>query len=370
MDENIRPTILIVDDDEGMRNTLESILQDDYNILKTGNGEEAFEILRKNNIDIVFLDILLPGMDGLTILEDIKLHHEDVNVIVGSVVKKAEHIVRAIKLGACDYLTKDFDYDEIRFRINRLVEHQKIERQLVSLQEQLETEVENRFIVGKSLLMQKAWETVKTYSSSNLPIFISGESGTGKRLLAREIHEQSDRNYNPFVPVNLYLVPEDHIDYILFGSEDTHVTVLKEPPANKIELSNRGTLFLKGIERLSEKAQVRLLTAIEKKKNERNEGEKHVKVDFRLITASNKTVEDLQKQGGLSKEFLNKIGTIRIELPPLRERPEDIPDLVRYFIKNYSTKLNKNINSITPQCLNLLSNYQWTGNISELESLV
>ncbi len=369
-DERIKTTILIVDDDEGMGDILESILRDDYNVLRTGNGEKALEILEENNVNIVFLDILLPGMDGLTVLENIEKYHKDVDVIVGSVVKKAEHIVKAIKLGAYDYLTKDFDYDEIRFRINRLVEHQKRERELVSLQEKVKAQMENEFIVGKSLLIRKVWETVKAFSKSDLPIFISGEAGTGKQLLAREIHEQSERKNNPFVPINLHLIPEDSVDYILFGSGDTPLSVLKDTPADKIEISHRGTLFLNGIKCLSKKAQLRLLTAIEKKRIERVGSDKPIKVDFRLITASNKTIKDFLREGKLGNELLAKISAVKIGLPPLRERPEDIPELVRYFIKKFSSKLNKNSVDITFQALNLLSNYHWPGNVGELENLV
>lgn len=370
VDEIIKATILIVDDDEGMGDTLESILRDDYNVLRAENGEKALEILEEKNVNIVFLDILLPGMDGLTVLENIEKHHKDVDVIVGSVVKKPEHIVKAIKLGAYDYLTKDFDYDEIRFRINRLVEHQKRERKLISLQEKVKAQMENEFIVGGSLLIRKVWETVKAFAKSDFPIFISGEAGTGKQLLAREIHEQSERNNNPFVPVNLHLIPEDFVDYILFGSEDTPLSVLKDSPANKIELAHQGTLFLNGIDCLSKQSQLRLLTAIEKKRTERVGSDKPIKVDFRLVTAANKTIEDFLREGSFVNEFFNKISAVKIGLPPLRERPEDIPELVRYFINKYSSKLNKSSFDITFQALSLLSNYHWPGNVGELENLV
>ncbi len=369
-DEKIKPTILIVDDNEGMRDTLESILRDDYNVLEAGNGEKALEVLEEDNVNIVFLDILMPGMDGLTVLENIRRYHKDVDVIMGSVVKKAGHIVEAMKLGAYDYLTKDFDYDEVRFRINRLVEHRERERKLVSLQEKVKAQMENEFIVGKSLLIRRVWETVKDVSKSDLPIFISGETGTGKQLLAREIHEKSDRRDNPFVQVNLHLIPEDSIDYLLFGSKDTSLPEPKDFPAAKIELSHQGTLFLNGIECLSKNAQPKLLTAIEKKRIKRIGSEKPIRVDFRLITASNKTIENLLKEGKLIKKLLAKISTIKIELPPLRERLEDIPELVRYFIKKYSSKLKKDIVDIAPQALSLLSNYRWPGNVGELENLV
>ncbi len=368
--EKIKPAILIVDDDEGMRDTLESVFGDDYNVLKAGHGEKALEILEENNVNIVFLDIILPGMDGLTALENVRKYHKDVDVIMGSVVKKAEHIVKAIKLGAYDYLTKGFDYDEIRFRINRLIEHQKRERELVSLQETVKAQMENEFIVGKNKLIRRVWETVEAFSKSDLPIFISGEAGTGKQLLAREIHKQSDRKNNPFVPINLHLIPKDSIDYILFGSGDISLPGPKDSPAAKIELPHRGTLFLNGIECLSKKAQITLLTAIEKKKIERIGSDKPIKIDFRLITASNKTIEDLLRKGKFGSEILAKISAVKIEIPPLRERLEDIPELIRYFIKKYSGKLNKDFVDITPQTLSLLVNYHWPWNVSELENLV
>ncbi len=370
MCERIKPAILVVDDDETMRDTLESILRDDYNVLKAEDGEKALDILKEYDINIVFLDILLPGMDGLMVLENIRKYHKDVDVIMGSVVKKAGHIVEAMKLGAYDYLTKDFDYDEIRLKINRLVEHQKRERELASLQEKVKAQMENEFIMGKSKLIQRVWEKVKGFSKSDLPIFITGEAGAGKQLLASKIHEQSDRENNPFVPINLYIIPQDSIDYVLFGNGDPSLPVPKEPQAAKIELSHRGTLFIKGIEYLSEKAQQRLLTVIERKEIEKIGSKGQKKADFRLITASNKTFEDLLKEGKLDNEFLVKISAFKLELPPLRERLEDIPGLVRYFIKKYSSKLNKDITDITPQCLRFLENYRWPGNVGELERLV
>ncbi|UCD85325.1 MAG: sigma-54-dependent Fis family transcriptional regulator [Deltaproteobacteria bacterium] len=370
-DKKIKPTILIVDDDEGMRDTLESILRDDYDVLKAGDGEEALGILEDKNVNIVFLDIIMPGMDGLTVLKNIGQYHKDVDVIMGSVVKKAEHIVNAMKLGAYDYLTKGFDYDEVRFKINRLVEHQKREREIVSLKERLKDRMENEFIVGNSPLIRKVWETVEALSESDLSIFISGEPSTGKRLLARKLHERSDRKYYPFVPVNLHLIPKDSIDYVLFGSKDNlPLSLPKDSPANKIELSHRGTLFLSGIECLSERTQLRLLTAVERKNIERIGCDKPIRVDFRLITKSDKTIDDLQKEGKLGKELLAEISAVKIELPPLRERLEDVPELARYFVKRYSSNLNKDFTDITPQALSLLSNYHWPGNVGELENLV
>lgn len=369
--ERIRPTILIVDDDEGMSATLESILRDDYNVLKAGDGEEALEILEEeDNVDIVFLDILLPGMDGLKVLLNIRRYHKDVDVIMGSVVKNPDHIVEAMKLGAYDYITKDFDYEEVRFRINRLVEHRRREREIVSLREKIKNQTENEFILGKSLLIQRVWEKVKDISKSDLPVFISGETGTGKHLLSREIHEQSDRKNNVFITVNLNLIPESSMDYILFGGEDTSLPELKNSQCTKIELSHQGTLCLNSIECLSKKAQPKLLAVIEKKRIGRIGSKKPIKVDFRLITTSNKTIEDLLKEGKLVKKLLAKIGTIRIEIPPLRERLEDISGLTRYFIKKYSSKLKKNLLDITPRALDLLSNYHWPGNVGELENLV
>ncbi len=241
--ERIKPAILVVDDDETMRDTLESILRDDYNVLKAEDGEKALDILKEYDINIVFLDILLPGMDGLMVLENIRKYHKDVDVIMGSVVKKAGHIVEAMKLGAYDYLTKDFDYDEIRLKINRLVEHQKRERELASLQEKVKAQMENEFIMGKSKLIQRVWEKVKGFSKSDLPIFITGEAGAGKKLLASKIHEQSDRENNPLVPLNLYIIPKDSIDYVLFDNRDHSLPVPQDPQVAKIHHSNHAKLY-------------------------------------------------------------------------------------------------------------------------------
>ncbi|UCD84359.1 MAG: sigma-54-dependent Fis family transcriptional regulator, partial [Deltaproteobacteria bacterium] len=362
--------ILIVDDDEGMRDTLESILRDYYDVLKAGDGERALEMLEKNDVNIVLLDILLPGMDGLTVLENIREYHKDIDVIVGSVVKKTDHIVRAIKLGAYDYLTKDFDYDEIRLKINRLVEHRKRERELVSLQEKIGARMENEFIIGKNSAIRMVWETVKSFSKSDLPIFISGEPGTGKRLLAREIHELSDRTGYPYVPVNLHLIPKNSVNYILFGRGCASPSVLNGSPVSKIERAGQGTLVLYGIESLSRKNQQRLLTVLEDRKLERTGRERHQKIDFRLITVSERTTDILFEDANFDPRLLTKISKIKIELPPLRERFEDIPELTRYFIKKYSGELNKSPITIKIQALNSLLKYHWPGNVAELENLM
>ncbi len=365
-----RPTVLIVDDDESIRDTLEAILQKNYGVIKAEDGETALRIAEAEEVNVILLDIMLPGMGGLEVLEKIKERFEDIDVVMITVVKEIDSVVKAMKLGAYDYIGKDFDYDEVITLVDRVMEKQSKDRELIYLHSEMERYIEYDFIMGKTPQMKEVYDVIQKVARLPATVLIRGESGTGKELVARIVHKESALSENPFVTVNLASIPTELIESTLFGHEKGAFTGAYRQRFGKFELAHRGTLFLDEIGDLKFDLQAKLLRAIQEGEIERVGGSKTIKVDVRLIAATSINLEEAVKEGSFREDLFYRINVIPINLPPLRDRLADIPQLVELFIRRYNQKFRKKVKGITEGGLSILRSYTWPGNIRELENLI
>jgi two-component system, NtrC family, response regulator AtoC len=363
-------TVLIVDDDEGMRDTLTAILKREFRILRVASGELALSILNKEDVDLVLLDVRLPGISGFEVLRIIKENYSLIEVIMISAINEIETAVQAMKHGAYHYITKDFDYDQLRSIVRNASERQDLNRQVMTLSAQVADQTEREFVVGPSRNTRDIVDLVHKIAKLSATVLILGESGTGKELLARLIHREAGDPEAPFIAVNLAAIPRELTESTLFGHERGAFTGAHRQQLGKFELASNGTLFLDEIGDLRLDLQAKLLRAIQEGEIERVGGSKPIKTEFRLITATNIDLEKAVKEGRFREDLFYRINVIPIKMPPLRERAEDIPQLVDFFLKRYTTRFRKKINGITDSTVSMLKKYWWPGNIRELENLI
>ena len=365
-----RHCILIADDDESIRDTLEAILQREYNVLKASDGQSALRLLNEHEINIVLLDVLLPDINGLEILKQIRERFSDIEVIMITVVKEVDTAVRAMKLGAFHYITKDFDYDEVLALVEKAIERRQDARELLYLRTEMKESMEGEFIIGRSSKMREIHELVKKVAHLPPTILISGESGTGKQLLARYIHSESGLADRPFVTVDLGAVPETLMESTLFGHEKGAFSGAYRQHIGKFELADGGTLFLDEIANLRYELQSKLLRVIQEGEIERVGSTKTIRVNVRLITATNIDLAEAVRKGTFREDLYFRLNVIPIKLPPLRERISDIPQLVEFFIQRYNKRFKKNIKKVSQRALEALSSYDWPGNVREIENMI
>jgi two-component system, NtrC family, response regulator AtoC len=363
-------TVLIVDDDEGMRDTLTAILKREYRVLRVASGEAALPILNRDDVDLVVLDVRLPGISGFEVLRIVKENYRLVEVIMISAINEVETAVQAMKHGAYHYVTKDFDYDQLRSIVRNASERQDLNRQVMTLSAQVADQSGREFIVGPSKVTRDIVDLVQKIAKLSATVLVLGESGTGKELLARLIHREAGDPEAPFIAVNLAAIPRELAESILFGHERGAFTGAHRQQLGKFELASNGTLFLDEVGDLRLDLQAKLLRAIQEGEIERVGGTKPIKTEFRLITATNVDLEKAVREGRFREDLFYRINVIPIKLPPLRERSEDIPELAEFFLKRYTTRFRKRINGITESTMSLLKRYWWPGNIRELENLI
>ena len=334
-------TILIVDDDEGMRDTLNAILRRDYRVLRAATGEAALAILNREDVDLMLLDVRLPGIDGFDVLRIVKENYGLIEVIMISAITEIETAVKAMKFGAYHYATKDFDYETIRSLVHNASERQDLNRQVMTLSAQVADQGDREFVVGPSKLTRDIVDLVQKVAKLSATVLILGESGTGKELLARLIHRESGDADAPFIAVNLAAIPRELVESTLFGHERGSFTGALKQQLGKFELASGGTLFLDEIGDLPLELQAKLLRAIQEGEIERVGGAKPIKTDFRLIAATNVDLEKAVKDGRFREDLFYRINVIPIKLPPLRDRIEDLPELARFFLNRYKGALQK-----------------------------
>jgi two-component system, NtrC family, response regulator AtoC len=363
-------TVLIVDDDEGMRDTLTAILKREYRVLRVASGEAALPLLSKDDIDLMLLDVRLPGISGFEVLRIVKENYSLTEVIVISAFGEIESAVQAMKHGAYHYITKDFDYDQLRSIVRNASERQDLNRQVMTLTAQVADQTDKEFIVGPSKVARDIVDLVQKVAKLSATVLVLGESGTGKELLARLIHRESANPEAPFIPVNLAAVPRELAESMLFGHERGAFTGAVRQQLGKFELAAGGTLFLDEIGDLRLDLQAKLLRAIQEGEIERVGGAKPIKTEFRLIAATNVDLEKAVKEGRFREDLYYRINVVPIKLPPLRDRAEDIAQLAEFFLKRYTARFHKKINGITDSTMMMLKKYWWPGNIRELENLI
>jgi DNA-binding NtrC family response regulator len=363
-------TILICDDDQGMRDTITAILKRDYNVLTVSSGEAALSLLKHEDVDLILLDVRLPGISGFDVLRIVKENYNLVECIMISAINEVETAVQAMKHGAYHYITKDFDYDELRSLVRNACERQDLNRQVITLTAQVAEQSEREFLIGPSRQIRDIVDLVQKVARLSATILILGESGTGKELLARLVHRESGRGDAPFIAVNLSAIPHELVESTLFGHERGSFTGAHKQQLGKFELAAGGTLFLDEIGDLRFDLQAKLLRAIQEGEIERVGGVKPIKTDFRLVVATNVDLDKAVKDGRFREDLYYRINVIPIRMPPLRERIDDLPELARLFLERYRGKFRKPVRGISDSALKILQSYWWPGNIRELENLI
>jgi len=367
---DLRPGILVVDDDPGIRDTLWAILKKDYRAYRAATGEEAMGLITQEEIHVVLLDILLPGIGGLDVLKWIKERFEDIEVIMITAVKDVGTAVEAMKSRAFDYITKEFDYDDVRAVIERALEKQKLCRQIQYLHSEMSNYVDEDFVVGRSVSITNILDVLKRAAEIETTVLLLGESGTGKEQLARFVHRNSPRADFPMVTVNMASIPSELLESILFGHEKGAFTGAYRQHIGKFELAHRGTIFLDEISDLRIDLQGKLLRVLQEGEIERVGGNKSITVDVRLIVASNSDLREAIDKGTFREDLFYRLNVIPVKVPALRNRIEDIPIFVDFFIKKYNKKFRKNVKGMRQEAVDILSKNSWPGNIRELENLI
>ncbi len=363
-------TILICDDDQGMRDTIAAILKRDYRVLTVSSGEAALALVKQEDVDLILLDVRLPGISGFDVLRIIKENYSLIECIMISAINEVETAVQAMKHGAYHYITKNFDYDELRSLVRNACERQDLNRQVITLSAQVAEQGEREFLIGPSKQIRDIVDLVHKVAKLSATVLILGESGTGKELLARLLHRESGRGESPFIAVNLSAIPHELVESTLFGHERGAFTGAHKQQLGKFELAAGGTLFLDEIGDLRFDLQAKLLRAIQEGEIERVGGAKPIRTDFRLVVATNVDLEKAVKDGRFREDLYYRINVIPIRMPPLRDRIEDLPELARLFLERYRAKFRKPVRGISDSAIKILATYWWPGNIRELENLI
>ncbi len=365
--------ILIVDDEENIRFTLRELLRREgqgYVIDEATDGEAAIEKVRKHTYALVIMDIRMPRLDGMAALRQMKQIHSDLIVVLITAHGTQKLALEAIQAGAYDYFTKPFDLTEVRIIFRRAVEKARLLHQIDQMRGQDIARYSFDKIIGQSAAMQEVFRLIERVLDNDITVLITGESGTGKELVATAIHNHSLRKDNPLIKVNTVAIPETLLESELFGHERGSFTGATSQKIGKVEAANTGTLFLDEIGDMSMPLQSKLLRVLQEREIERVGSTKQVKVDIRVIAATNRDLGTLVEKNEFREDLYYRLHVLPIHLPPLRKRRDDIPLLIDSFIQEYNPKLRRNIVSVSEPALQKFLNYSWPGNIRELENVI
>jgi DNA-binding NtrC family response regulator len=365
------PSILIVEDEAKMRRLLELNLgEDGFTTLSAGDAEAGAKLLRENHVDLVLTDLKLPGMSGLEFLHTIKRQNAALPVVVMTAFGSVETAVEAMKAGATDYVLKPFSLVEMRMVIHKELDVRNLREENRSLREALGKRYAHPNIVARSQKMQEVLATVERVAPTNSTVLLGGESGVGKDLIARAIHEKSRRASGPFIKINSTAIPENLLESELFGYEKGAFTGAVASKPGKFELADKGTLFLDEIGDVPVVTQVKLLRVLQEREFERLGGTRTVKVDVRLIAATNRDLRAALEDGTFREDLYYRLNVVPIDIAPLRERKEDIADLARLFVTRFCGEAGKPVEDIAPAAMQILVNYHWPGNVRELQNIM
>ncbi|HXP47564.1 MAG TPA: sigma-54 dependent transcriptional regulator [Terriglobales bacterium] len=365
------PTVLIVEDEAKMRRLLELNLgEDGFTTLSAADAETGLKLLRTESVDLVVTDLKLPGQDGLAFLQAVKQLNATLPVVVMTAFGSVETAVEAMKAGAADYVMKPFSLAEMRMVIHKELDVRQLREENRSLREALGRRYEHPNIVARGPKMQEVLATVERVAPTNATVLLGGESGVGKDLIARAIHEKSRRASGPFVKINSTAIPETLLESELFGYEKGAFTGAAASKRGKFELADKGTLFLDEIGDVPLTVQVKLLRVLQEREFERLGGTRTVKVDVRLIAATNRDLREALEQHTFREDLYYRLNVVPIDIPPLREHKEDIPDLVKLFLSRFAAESGKQITAIAPEALHVLTDHYWPGNVRELQNVI
>ena len=363
--------IHVIDDEPIIHDVLSQLLTSEgYDIEISSSGEEALEKFEVRTFDLVLLDLLMPGMNGIEILKAAKKIDPQALIIILTAYASVESAIEAMKIGAFDYIQKPFKHEELLLTIARALEHKNLQKENVRLREELKRKFSFANILGKSKVMENVFDLIKAAAPTRSTILVEGESGTGKELAARAIHQNSNRSGFPFIVVNSGSLPPDLLESHLFGHVKGAFTGAVSEKQGLFEAADKGTIFFDEISSIGMETQAKLLRVMQDREFMRLGGTKTIKVDVRIIAATNSDLEELIRQKAFRKDLFYRLNVIKIELPPLRERKEDIPLLVKHFLDLYTKENGKEIDGVSEDVLEILERNAWPGNVRELENLI
>ena len=365
-----RPTILIVDDDRPQRDGLQRALADRYDVLVADEAQKASSILEAQPVDVLLTDLRMPGDDGLKLLRRAgSLSNPPVSIMM-TAYGSIENAVEAMKAGAYHYVTKPVNLDELDLIIGRALKSRKIEAENANLHEQLDQKFGLENLIGQSPSMLQMFDIIRQVAPTRASVLITGETGTGKELVAHALHNLSPRKAGPFVAVHAAALPTTLLESELFGHEKGAFTGAVERRAGRFEMADGGTIFLDEVGELEPAMQVKLLRVLEERRFERVGGNKTIEVDVRLVAATNRDLKKMVAEGKFRDDLFYRLSVVTVNLPPLRERRDDVPLLVTAFNRQYSEENNTPVRDITQEAINLLMAYDWPGNVRELRNAV
>ena len=363
-----RGTVLVVDDEEGVRASFRVLLEDECTVLEAEDGEQALEVLRRHEVDVVMLDQRMPGEPGIDVLSRIKALDPSVVVVLATAVREVRTAVEAIKRGAYDYITKPFDVEDIELLVRRALDKRALEREVLYLRSTLPRGVDA--MIGRNVEMARIYQLIAQIAPTSATVLVTGESGTGKELVARAIHAQSPRARRPFVAVNVAALPDALVESELFGHEKGAFTGALAQKPGRFELAHGGTLFLDEIGSLRLDLQTKLLRALQQREIERLGGGRTVRVDVRVVAATNVNLRQAVRERRFREDLYYRLNVVPIAVPPLRERRDDIPLLVDHFLAKYAREFNRDVRGVSAGALEVLARYDWPGNVREMENII
>jgi len=367
----LKEKILVVDDEKSMREFLEIMLRkEDYKVSLAPNGEEVLRLIERDIFDLVLLDIRMPKMDGIAVLKKIKALSPETVVIMITAYASAETAIKAMKEGAYDYITKPFKIEEIKLIIKNALEKKNLQKENTLLKQVIRDRYHFDNIIGQSSKMLALYDLLEKVGPTKTNILVTGESGTGKELAAKAIHYNSPRKDRPFVTLNCGAIPESLIESELFGHMKGAFTDAIATKKGLFEVADEGTLFLDEISELPLLMQVKLLRFLQDREFKRVGGTEDIRVDVRIIAATNKDLDEAVREKRFREDLFYRLNVIQIKLPSLRERREDVPLLAMHFLQKFSEELNKNITTISSEALQLLLDYDYPGNVRELQNII
>ncbi len=369
-ERSIKAKILVVDDEQGARDALHVILEDDYDVTTASGGLEAIDLCQQSDYDLVFLDVSMPRLDGIETLKKLRSLEDPMDVVMISASDKAERAVQSIKLGAYDYITKPFEAEDILSAVDRALEKQTLQREVRYLRSEIAHRYGELEIVSKDPALLDILQLIDKIASTTSSVLITGESGTGKELIARSLHQHGSRHKGPFVAINCAAIPSELMESELFGHEKGAFTGAHTRSIGKFEYANGGTLFLDEISALPSEMQAKLLRVIQDKEVARLGSNRPVKVDVRIVAATNSNLEEAIERGAFRRDLYFRLNVIPLKLPSLRERKGDVRLLAQHFLNRFNLQLNREIRGFTAKALLTLERYPWPGNIRELENLI
>lgn len=363
--------ILIVDDEESIRWVMKKGLEKEgYTVQTAKNSAEALLKIKCQKFFLAFFDIIMPDETGLTLLEKVKQIDNNLFIIIMTAQDTAKNAILAMKKGAYDYITKPFDFDEIFFIVKNVLELQTLKGRICAMEAELKDRFEAGDIIGKSKKMRDIYKIIGKAAASDLPILITGESGTGKELVAKAVHKNSTRSNGPFISINCSAIPRELIESEMFGHERGAFTGAHETTIGKFELANSGTLFLDEIGDMDIELQAKILRVIQEREFTKVGGRHTIKSDVRIISATNQEIEQAIKDKRFRNDLYHRLNVIHIHMPPLRERRNDIPPLVHYFLERSCKDMKIQLKSITKDAMSIMKKYEWKGNVRELENVI